>query len=151
MEWLGDLNYVAVVVGSVLSFLIGWLWYSPVMFGKVWQAHYKLSDEDMKAGMGRSMGLGFIFTFITGLAMAALLESGVASSIIDGVHQPAVNDLMLSLKLALLCGGGFILIWSLMGAAYTRKPMGLAFAEGLFGVVTLVVFALVIAGWNEVF
>ncbi len=27
-------NWIAVVVGAVVSFLLGWLWYSPKLFGK---------------------------------------------------------------------------------------------------------------------
>ena len=30
VSWLG------VIVGAVAAFLVGWLWYSPVLFGKRW-------------------------------------------------------------------------------------------------------------------
>jgi len=32
-ELTSDINWVAVVVGAVLSYLAGWLWYSPRLFG----------------------------------------------------------------------------------------------------------------------
>ena len=28
-----NVNWVAVVVGAVLAYLLGWLWYSPKLFG----------------------------------------------------------------------------------------------------------------------
>lgn len=31
-----DISWVAVVVGAVVSFLVGWLWYSPKLFGTGW-------------------------------------------------------------------------------------------------------------------
>lgn len=40
---------------SVLSFLIGWLWYSPFLFGKFWQAikaHKEVSTKSMLISMG---------------------------------------------------------------------------------------------------
>lgn len=35
-EITSNVSWLAVVVGAVVSFLAGWLWYSPVMFGKKW-------------------------------------------------------------------------------------------------------------------
>lgn len=32
-----DVNWVSVVVGASLSFGMGWLWYSDMLFGKVWR------------------------------------------------------------------------------------------------------------------
>jgi len=31
-------NWVAVIVGFIASFLLGWLWYSPKIFGEKWAA-----------------------------------------------------------------------------------------------------------------
>lgn len=33
-----NVNWIAVAVGTVVSFLLGWLWYSPALFGKKWAA-----------------------------------------------------------------------------------------------------------------
>lgn len=35
-ELTTNVNWIAVIVGTVLSFLLGWLWYSPKLFGKKW-------------------------------------------------------------------------------------------------------------------
>ena len=32
-----EVNYIAVVIAAVASFLIGGLWYPPLLLGKVWQ------------------------------------------------------------------------------------------------------------------
>lgn len=31
-----NLNWLAVIVGTVVAFLVGWLWYSPKLFGTKW-------------------------------------------------------------------------------------------------------------------
>ena len=31
-----NVNWIAVIVGAIASFLIGWLWYSPKVFGLKW-------------------------------------------------------------------------------------------------------------------
>ena len=41
-----NVNWIAVVVGAVVSFLLGWLWYSPKLFGIKWAegAGVKIDD-----------------------------------------------------------------------------------------------------------
>lgn len=36
MESISDVNWLAVIAGAVLAFLLGWLWYSPSLFGTKW-------------------------------------------------------------------------------------------------------------------
>jgi len=36
MEDFSALNWLAVVVGTLAAFMVGWLWYSPALFGKKW-------------------------------------------------------------------------------------------------------------------
>ena len=33
---IGTVSWVAVIVGAVAAFLVGWLWYSPKLFGEKW-------------------------------------------------------------------------------------------------------------------
>ena len=35
-EITSGVNWIAVGSGTVLSFVLGWLWYSPMLFGKAW-------------------------------------------------------------------------------------------------------------------
>ncbi len=35
-EILTGVNWLAVIVGAVVTFILGWLWYSPMVFGKKW-------------------------------------------------------------------------------------------------------------------
>ncbi|KLN59655.1 hypothetical protein WH96_16550 [Kiloniella spongiae] len=36
MHEFDSINWIAVLVGTVVSFLVGWAWYSPLLFGKKW-------------------------------------------------------------------------------------------------------------------
>lgn len=42
------LNYVHVLVVTIAGFLLGWLWHSPVLFGKAWMAEMKITEEMAK-------------------------------------------------------------------------------------------------------
>jgi hypothetical protein len=35
-ELTANVNWIAVIAGTILSFLLGWLWYSPKLFGVKW-------------------------------------------------------------------------------------------------------------------
>jgi hypothetical protein len=37
-ELTEGVNWLAVGIGTVASFILGWLWYSPTLFGKQWAA-----------------------------------------------------------------------------------------------------------------
>lgn len=47
-----ELNWTAVIVGTVAAFLIGWLWYSPRLFGKGWAEG---SNVDLESADGMPM------------------------------------------------------------------------------------------------
>jgi hypothetical protein len=45
-----EINWLAVVVAAIACFLLGGLWYSPVLFGKAWQRETGLTDEKLRNG-----------------------------------------------------------------------------------------------------
>jgi hypothetical protein len=63
-----DVNWIAVVLAAVSAFMVGGLWYSPLLFGKAWQRLNGLSDEQLA---GRPMGVVFGLAFIASLVAAA--------------------------------------------------------------------------------
>ena len=36
-EIFTDVNWVAIIVGAVVAFILGWVWYSPIMFSETWK------------------------------------------------------------------------------------------------------------------
>lgn len=73
-----ELNYLAIVVATVLQFICGWAWYM-VLFGKAWGAMHgydQLSKEEQKAaqkGMGPYLGIQFFGTLVTTFVLALLV------------------------------------------------------------------------------
>ena len=69
-----EVNWIAIVVAAVGSFVLGGLWYSPALFAKSWQAAAGLSDEKAKSGnMGMIFGLAFLLSFIAATVFAMFL------------------------------------------------------------------------------
>ena len=62
---MADLNLWAVLVAAVSGFVLGGLWYSPVLFGRAWQREAGLSDEQLKGtNMVFVFGLSFVHRVI---------------------------------------------------------------------------------------
>src|SRR3989344_98601 len=67
-----DVNYLAVVVGAVVIFVLGWLWYGP-FFGKKWIALSKFTPEEVAAGRNKGMKKQLLFTLLGALITSYVL------------------------------------------------------------------------------
>ena len=71
---MSQINFPAVIVAALSSFLIGGLWYSPILFAKAWMNEVGLSEEDTKrANMGKLFGGSFILSLIISFNLAAFI------------------------------------------------------------------------------
>ncbi|HSR41197.1 MAG TPA: DUF1761 domain-containing protein, partial [Longimicrobiales bacterium] len=66
---LGAINWLAVVVAAVSTFILGGLWYGP-LFGKTWMAASGMTEEKAKQG---NMAMIFGVSFLLQLVAAAVL------------------------------------------------------------------------------
>jgi hypothetical protein len=71
---LSQINYLAVFVGALSSFVIGYLWYSSFLFGNVWMKEAGLSEEKInQANMVKIFSLSFLLALIICFNLAAFL------------------------------------------------------------------------------
>ena len=70
---LSQINYLAVGVAALSSFLIGGVWYSPILFVKAWTRETGLSDEELSKNVGRTFGLSFALSLLIAFNLAAFL------------------------------------------------------------------------------
>ncbi len=84
-----DINYLAVLVAGASYMVVGSLWYSPVMFGNIWQKEAGLSKEFMsqakQKGMTRIMMLGFGGALITAYVLSHFIDLIGAQLLSDGL------------------------------------------------------------------
>ena len=119
------MNIWAVLVAAVSSFLLGGLWYSPALFGGIWNAEnggVKQSGHPAKVfGVAFLFSLAAAFCFATWLGSAPPLETALKAGALAGVGFVAasfgINYLFAgrSLKLWLIDGGYHTLQFALYG------------------------------------
>lgn len=70
-----SVNYLAVLVCAAVAFFIGFLWYSPMLFSKVWQKEADITPEKIKsANMVQIFGSSFVLMFVMILGLDVLLS-----------------------------------------------------------------------------
>src|SRR5689334_1078372 len=75
------LNWFAVIAAAVATFLIGGLWYSPFLFGRVWMSANNFSEADLKkSNMAKIFGLSFVFALVMSANLAAFLADPKATA-----------------------------------------------------------------------
>lgn len=81
MELVGfvaQINYWAVIVAALSTFVIGGLWYSPVLFGNKWMKLNGFTEESLKDSglpMPVIFGSSFVASLLAAFALALFLGS----------------------------------------------------------------------------
>lgn len=74
-----NISWLAVLAGAVVSFIAGWLWYSPILFGPKWAEGVGVemgTANDMPVGAMVFQGLGLILmSWFVGVMVAANLTA----------------------------------------------------------------------------
>ena len=70
------INHFAVISAALSTFVIGGLWYSPLLFHKAWMNASGLKEQDLRnAGMAKVFGLSFVLSLIMAYNLAAFLAT----------------------------------------------------------------------------
>ena len=124
-EWLPSL------LSALAAFLLGGLWYSPLLFGKTWQREAGLSDEQLQAANKvRIFGVSFILCLLAAIAFSMVItpeasffmafHSGVGVGLFWVATSFGVNYLfeLKSFKLWLINAGYHTLQFTLYGLIF---------------------------------
>jgi Protein of unknown function (DUF1761) len=114
-----SLNYVAILVAAIAAMVVGFLWYSPLLFAKAWvrEMGYDLSDKAKMQEMQKSAGPAYASSFA-----ASLLSAFTLALVFHGMH---VENMHLALMLSFHVWLGFVATVQLTGAMFMRQSMKL--------------------------
>ena len=68
-----SINYLAVFLAAVATTLVGFFWYSKLLFGKQWSRLMGYTDETLKEaqkGLGALYGVSFLLSLLTSYLLA---------------------------------------------------------------------------------
>lgn len=65
-----EVNYLAVLLAALSSFVVGFVWYSKPVFGTMWSDMVKLSEKQQKSGMAKAMVMSLIAALVMAYVVA---------------------------------------------------------------------------------
>lgn len=118
------INHFAVAVSAVSSLILGAIWYSPILFSKVWQKEAGVSEEQLKSSNPiKVMGITLILAFIMSYNLAFFLSDaktdwqwGLTAGFLAGFGWAALSITIMALFefksfKYILINGGYITLW----------------------------------------
>jgi sterol desaturase/sphingolipid hydroxylase (fatty acid hydroxylase superfamily) len=94
----GELNWLAVVVGALVYFGLGALWYSPVLFARAWQ---RSIGWDETRTPPQASATTYVVPFVAYLVMATAVGLIAAATGTDELGEGIVLGLVLGIGLSL--------------------------------------------------
>ncbi len=136
------MNFGAIIVAAIVTFMLGGLWYSPILFAKPWmKAHgYDPNDKAKIDAMKKNAGLMYGAAFV-----ASLLSAVVLARMFSSLH---VADPFRGLKIGVAVWLGFVATVQLTGTLFGSKKIQLFFIDTGYQLVCYVVAGLILASWR---
>ncbi|MBX2796346.1 MAG: DUF1761 domain-containing protein [Myxococcales bacterium] len=128
-----SIDYMAVVVAAVSTFVVGGLWYSPLLFGDRWQALTGLSEDDLSEGMGRVFGGAFLLQLAMVLNLAAFIGP-----------DPGAGFAVFA---AFAAGFGWVSLGMGVTYLFERRPLGLWLINGGYHMVAFTLMGAILGLW----
>jgi len=130
-----QLNYLAVLVAALSTFLIGGIWYSPALFSKAWMRENGFTEENMKGrNMAKIFGLAFLLALISAFNLAMFLGPE---------RDPVMGALW-----GFLAGAGWVATFLGTYYLFEGKSFTLFLINAGYGIVSLTVMGAILAAWK---
>ena len=137
-------NYLAIVVAAIVIFILGGLWYSPVLFAKKWIALQGRTEEQVRAqAASANMPVlyvsAFVCAFLTAWVMAHLIAHMAAITEVNAGHGALFG---------VVCWLGFAAPTSYATAIFSGKPKQLWFIDTSYNLVSFALAGIILAVWR---
>lgn len=133
----GSVNYLAVVISAAAYWLLGALWYSPVLFARVWTRNIGKTEEQLKEGFSY---LAFVWSYVWSFVAAY----GVARLMIWCGGNSATDGFMVGLLIAVT----FILAPMIINNLFERRPRSLLSINAAYHMLALIIAGVIIGAWR---
>ena len=126
------MNHWAVLLAAVSSFVLGGLWYSEALFGRIWNAE---NGGPKQAGHpAKVFGVSFGFSLLAATAFAAWLGA-----------DPTLEG---ALKAGAIAGFGFVAASFGINYQFAQRSLKLWLIDGGYHTVQFLLFGLVLGLWR---
>ena len=135
------INFVAVFVAAIATMVLGFLWYSPILFATPWMRlmGYDPNDKaklaEMQKGAGKIYGISFIASLVSAIVLAKIID--IAS----------VNTILYGMKIGFAVWLGFVATVQLTGVLFSKQPIKLFLINTGYQLVCYLAMGAILAKW----
>jgi hypothetical protein len=135
------INLWSVLVAAVASMILGFLWYSPILFANPWMRLMGIDPNDkaklaeIRKGAGKLYGLAFVANIVS----AAVLAKIIAITTVDTIPY--------GMKIGFAVWLGFVTTVQLTGALFGKQPSKLYLINTGYQLVCYLVMGAILAVW----
>jgi len=137
---LGQLNWLAVIVGTVIYFAIGAVWFTPIAFGRPWQRAIGWDSSRATPEMNPvTYVVPAILYLVASIATAMLATATKSTTFGNGI------------VLGLVVGVGYALVINANDATFDpnkREPLTWFAITGAYNLLGLLIVAVLVSVWH---
>jgi len=136
--------FIAVIVSTFVSFVIGGIWYARPVFGNAWMAALGKTNADMEAmrkQAPKGFAAGLIGAFISSFVLALFLEYGRQASV--GLPAGALGGIVVGF----LVWFGFLMTTGVSGAIFEGRSGKLVGINQGFAIVSYLLMGAILGIW----
>ena len=140
MEFMG-VNLWSVLVAAVATMILGFLWYSPLLFAKPWTVamgydpNDKAKMDEMRKGAGKLYGITFVASLISAFVLAKIIDVTTVTSALYGM------------KIGFAVWLGFVTTVQLTSTLFKKRPIKLYWIDTGYQLVCYLVMGAILAKW----
>ncbi len=134
-------NLLTVLVCAIAAMVIGFAWYSPLLFARPWMKAMGVdaNDKASLAEMQKSAGPSYAASFVSAMVSAFVLGKII---LISSVTSP-----LYGMKLAFAVWLGFVTTVQLTGVLFARQPWALYLINTGYQLVCYLAFGAILTKW----
>ena len=139
---LHHVNFLAIFVAAISTMVVGFLWYSPLLFANPWMREmgYDPNDKAKTQEMQKTAGPAYAGSFV-----ASLLSAFTLALILEGLQTADVpHGLMVGFHVWL----GFVATVQFTGALFMKQSMKLFAINTGYQLVCFLVMGAILAAWH---
>jgi hypothetical protein len=138
---LMGINLWSVLVAAVATMVLGFLWYSPLLFARPWMVLMGYDPEDkaklaeMQQGAGKMYALSFLASLVSALVLAKIIIITTVSSALYGM------------KIGFAVWLGFVTTVQLTSVLFAKQPTKLYLINTGYQLVCYLAMGAILAVW----
>jgi hypothetical protein len=139
--YLMGINLWSVLVATIATMVLGFLWYSPLLFARPWMVlmgydpNDKAKLQEMQKGAGKMYGISFLASLVSAAVLAKIIVITTVSSALYGM------------KVGFAVWLGFVTTVQLTSVLFAKQPVKLYLINTGYQLICYVAMGAILAVW----